>query len=106
LKADRFATSKSYSALQIPPSAQTNGGDPRQRARSCSPPEIARHLSRPSDTFVPARGIHLVFFVNEELPFKAQNVPVKGMIALETLGYFSDAPGTQNYPQSFGLIYR
>ncbi|MGW8205913.1 MAG: M28 family peptidase [Hyphomicrobiaceae bacterium] len=68
--------------------------------------EIARHLSRPSDTFVPARGIHLVFFVNEELPFKAQNVPVKRMIALETLGYFSDAPGTQNYPQSFGLIYR
>jgi len=37
---------------------------------------------------------------------KAQNVPVMGMIALETLGYFSDAPGTQNYPPSFGLIYR
>lgn len=37
---------------------------------------------------------------------KAQNVPVMGMFALETLGYFSDAPGTQDYPPPFGLTYR
>ena len=27
------------------------------------------------------------------------------MIALETLGYFSDAPGSQRFPPPFGIVY-
>ena len=30
---------------------------------------------------------------------------VDGMIALETLGYFSDTPGSQKFPFPFGLVY-
>ncbi len=62
----------------------------------------------------------LVFFVNEEQPYgkseamgswqyarnlAEQHEPVAGMIALETLGYFSDIPGSQRLPKPFGLIY-
>lgn len=81
--------------------------------------EIARELSR-----APIAGqrldIRLVFFVNEEAPYgktdamgslrharmlKQSGVPVTGMIALETLGYFSDAANSQRYPFPFGMIY-
>jgi hypothetical protein len=36
---------------------------------------------------------------------KGQNVPVMGMIALETLGHFSHAPARRITPPTFGLIY-
>lgn len=64
--------------------------------------------------------IRLVLFVNEEPPFfktpdmgsvrYAQHLveraePVEGMMSLETLGYFSDAPGSQDYPWPFGLVF-
>ena len=64
--------------------------------------------------------LHLVFFVNEEAPYGKTEVMgslvharsmaragkrIDGMIALETLGYFSDAPRTQRFPFPFGLIY-
>lgn len=81
--------------------------------------EIARELSR-----APIAGqrldIRLVFFVNEEAPYgktdamgslrharmlKETGVPVTGMIALETLGYFTNEPNSQSYPPPFGLIY-
>ena len=64
--------------------------------------------------------LRLAFFVNEEPPYfqtddmgswrYAQQLverkePVAAMISLETLGYFSDAPGTQQYPQPFGAVF-
>jgi Zn-dependent M28 family amino/carboxypeptidase len=64
--------------------------------------------------------IRLVFFVNEEPPYShgpdmgsyryakalaERGERVLGMISLETLGCFFDAPGTQRYPFPFGLIY-
>lgn len=64
--------------------------------------------------------LRLVFFVNEEPPFfKTKDMGslhyarllaerrerVIGMISLETLGAFYDAPGTQRYPAPFGLMY-
>jgi hypothetical protein len=67
-----------------------------------------------------ALRLRLVFFVNEEPPFfktgrmgslvyaralKATGEPVLGMIALETLGFYSDAPGSQHYPAPLGLLY-
>jgi hypothetical protein len=64
--------------------------------------------------------IRLVLFVNEEPPYyrtgdmgsyrygralAERGERVIGMIALETLGCFFEAPGTQHYPMPFGLIY-
>jgi len=64
--------------------------------------------------------LRLVFWVNEELPYgktpdmgswrhakalKYSGEPVAGMVALETLGYFSDAPGSQKFPFPFRWIY-
>jgi hypothetical protein len=64
--------------------------------------------------------VRLVLFVNEEPPYfrtphmgsfryakqlSEMREPVAGMISLETLGAFSDAPGTQKYPAFFGLIF-
>ena len=67
-----------------------------------------------------ALRIRLVLFVNEEPPnFQTANMgsliyaerlarthePVLGMISLETLGWYSDAPGSQHYPAPLGLLY-
>lgn len=64
--------------------------------------------------------IRLVLFVNEEPPFfkteamgslvyaralKASGEPVVGMISLETLGFYSDVPGSQHYPAPLGSLY-
>lgn len=66
------------------------------------------------------RRVRLVFFVNEEHPYgkteamgswrhakamRDRGEPIAGMIALETLGYFSQAPGSQMFPAPFGLVY-
>lgn len=68
----------------------------------------------------PRCRLRLVFFVNEEQPYgKTENMGslrharalaqsgerVLGMIALETLGYFSNEPNSQRFPPPFGLIY-
>lgn len=65
----------------------------------------------------PAKTLRFVAFVNEEPPFfqtddmgslvyakrcKANGDQIVAMISLETIGYFSDAPGSQKYP-SVGL---
>ena len=80
--------------------------------------EIARALS--NSPLHPARRLRLVFFVNEELPYgktedmgalrharrlKAMRENVSGMIALETIGYFSNARGSQRLPFPFNKIY-
>ena len=80
--------------------------------------EIAGALARAPPLC--ARRLRLVFFVNEEAPYgktadmgalrhaeglKDSGENVCGMIALETLGYFSNAPGTQKLPFPFNLIY-
>jgi hypothetical protein len=67
-----------------------------------------------------SRTVRFVTFVNEEPPFfqteamgsfvyakrsatKAENIV--GMIALETIGYFRDEPGSQQYPPPFSFFY-
>ncbi len=78
--------------------------------------EIARELrAGPS----PRQRIRLVFFVNEEPPYfrtdlmgsrkyaallQERHEHVSGMISLETLGAFSDVPGSQKYPEPFNLL--
>ena len=79
--------------------------------------EIARALRGSSPGASPIR---LVFCVNEEPPFfdtpdmgsrryaawlAARGVAVSSMLSLETLGAFSDAPGSQTYPAPFGRVF-
>jgi hypothetical protein len=60
-----------------------------------------------------------VFFTNEELPFwdtefmgsrryaralSERREPIRAMISLETLGFFSDVPGSQAYPPPVSLF--
>ncbi len=79
--------------------------------------ELAREVAGQQPKGVRLR---LVFFVNEEQPYgkteqmgswryadalRQSGERVAGMIALETLGYFSDEPGSQRFPKPFGAIY-
>jgi Zn-dependent M28 family amino/carboxypeptidase len=78
--------------------------------------ELARLLreSKPYTT------IRFAFFVNEEPPyFQTKNmgslvyarklrragIPVKAMISLESIGFYSDAPHSQKYPPVLALFY-
>jgi hypothetical protein len=66
------------------------------------------------------RTLRLLLFVNEEPPYflgdamgsrayaarcKARGENVVAMLSLETIGYYSDAPGSQKYPAPFSLFY-
>lgn len=79
--------------------------------------ELARTLSgfRPK-----TQRLRLAFWVNEEAPYghtpdmgswqhanllKMSGERIDGMIALETIGYFSDQPGSQKFPPPFDLVY-
>ncbi len=79
--------------------------------------ELARLLSdlKPTRT-----RLRLVFWVNEEHPYgktpamgswqhakrlSESGEKIQGAIALETLGYFSNQPGSQKFPWPFGMIY-
>jgi hypothetical protein len=78
--------------------------------------ELARLLRQtPHD-----RTIRLVAFANEEPPFfwtdsmgslryaraaRARGDTIVAMISMESLGYYSDAPGSQRYPPILGWFY-
>lgn len=79
--------------------------------------ELARLLKshKPKST-----RIYLVAFVNEEAPYWGtpdhgaarfadmliqKGERVRGMLSLETLGWFDDRPGSQRYPTPFNWIY-
>lgn len=66
------------------------------------------------------RTIRFVLFVNEEPPYFQRNtmgslhyarqlrqdgIPVSAMISVETIGYYSDKPGSQKSPPALGLFY-
>ncbi len=80
--------------------------------------ELARMLR----SVQPAEGLEmrLVFYVNEELPWFAtekmgslvhagglarEGREVVAMLSLETIGWYSDAQGSQRYPFPFNLLY-
>ncbi len=78
--------------------------------------EIARALR----TLRPSLTLRFVAFVNEEPPFfmsgrqgsrvyareaRARGEDIRLMVALETIGYYSEVPGSQRYPPIFGLFY-
>jgi acetylornithine deacetylase/succinyl-diaminopimelate desuccinylase-like protein len=79
--------------------------------------ELARLLK---DVRARRTRLLLAFFVNEEPPYfqtddmgslryarmlAERKEPVSAMIALETIGYYSDAPGSQQYPPPFGAVF-
>jgi hypothetical protein len=66
------------------------------------------------------KNVRLVFFVNEEPPYfqtetmgsrvyarklQRDHVAVSAMISLETIGFYSDSPGSQHYPPLLSLFY-
>ena len=66
------------------------------------------------------RTLRFVAFVNEEPPFfqtsrmgsrvyarelKERGENVAAFLSLETIGFYSDEPGSQNYPAPFGMMY-
>lgn len=68
----------------------------------------------------PQRTVRFVLFVNEEPPFfhteamgslvyakacKARGDKVVGMISIETIGFYSDARGSQKYPPPFDRMF-
>jgi len=78
--------------------------------------ELARRFA----SFKPNRTLRFVFFVNEEPPYfqteqmgslvyaracKARNENIVAMFSLETIGYFVDTPGSQQYPAPLGMFY-
>jgi Zn-dependent M28 family amino/carboxypeptidase len=78
--------------------------------------EIARALKDAKSS----RTIRFAFFVNEEPPFfqgeemgsvvyakacRARNEKIVGMLSLETIGYYSDAKGSQKYPAPFDQYF-
>ena len=82
--------------------------------------EIARHYRAGDGGRRPARTLRLVAFVNEEPPFflseamgsrvyareaKRRGDRVTAMLSLETIGYFDDAPGSQQYPPPLGSFF-
>jgi len=67
-----------------------------------------------------ARTLRFVLFVNEEPPYylgdamgsrryarrcRARGERIVAMLCLETIGYYTDAPGSQLYPFPFALVY-
>jgi len=68
----------------------------------------------------PQRTLRLVFFANEESPYfqtsqmgslvyakacRAKNENIVAMLSLETIGYYSDAKNSQQYPSSLRAAY-
>jgi Zn-dependent M28 family amino/carboxypeptidase len=80
--------------------------------------ELARLLK---DARPARKRLRFVLFVNEVPPYfqtedmgsyryarllAERHEPVAAMISLETIGFFSDQPGSQHYPQPFGAVFR
>ena len=78
--------------------------------------ELARLLKEEK----PARTLRFVAFVNEEVPFyrgdamgslqyarrcRARGENVVAMLSLETIGYYSERPGSQRYPFPLSVFY-
>ncbi len=107
---DVFVVGAHYDSVLGSPGANDNGSGVAALL------EISRLLagSRPATT------LRLVAFVNEEPPFfrwrsmgsmvyarhaRKRGDRIAGMISLETIGYYSNAPGSQRYPPLLRLFY-
>lgn len=77
-------------------------------------------LARQFKTARLRRTVRFLFFVNEEPPYfqtenmgstvyarhlRSQGIRVSAMLSLETIGFYSEAVGSQKYPPVLGLFY-
>jgi Peptidase family M28 len=100
-----------YDSFGTAPGANDNG------TGTAAVIELARLLK---DVPLNDKRLRLVLFTNEEPPYdrtpdmgswryaqmlKERGETVAGMISLETIGCFSDEPGSQKYPPPFGLFF-
>lgn len=100
-----------YDSADDAPGANDNGSG------SAAVLELARLLK---DVPLKDKRLRLVLFVNEEPPYdrtpdmgsyryamslRDQGETVLGMISLETIGCFSDKPGSQRYPLPFSYFF-
>ncbi len=100
-----------YDSYGNAPGANDNGSG------SAAVIELARLLK---DMPLKDKRLRLVLFVNEEPPYdrtpdmgsyrfakqlKDNGEKLIGMVSLETIGAFSDQPGTQKYPSPFDLVF-
>jgi hypothetical protein len=96
------------------------GGPPPGADDNASGVALLLELGRALPASSLPRPVRLVAFTCEEPPYfqtedmgslhyarrlAASGVRVQGMIALESLGYFSDQPGSQQYPAGLSLVY-
>jgi len=99
-----------YDAVHGCPAANDNGSGVAGTL------ELARRFA----ALKPNRTIRFVFFANEEPPYfqteqmgslvyaracRARNENIVAMFSLETIGYFDDTPGSQQYPAPLGMFY-
>ena len=110
-QAPSFVVGAHYDSAGIAPGANDNGTGVATLI------ELARLLR---DHKPRRHRLRLVFFVNEELPASASEwmgsvhfarmlaarERVAGMISIETIGAYSDMPGTQRFPFPFNAVYR
>jgi hypothetical protein len=110
-KTETLVLGAHYDSWEDAPGANDNGSGVAATL------EVARLLK----DWQPERmRIRYVLFVNEEPPYfrtpdmgswryarllSEHGERVRGMISLETMGYYSDKPGSQEFPPPFGLIY-
>ncbi|MBX3402059.1 MAG: M28 family peptidase [Phycisphaeraceae bacterium] len=99
-----------YDAFQGTPGADDNASGV---AATLHLARIFRHDPQPME-------LRFLFFVNEEPPAfwtddmgswvyakacRAKNDDIAAMISIESIGYYSDAPGSQRYPQPLASLY-
>ena len=78
------------------------------------------YISQQMASFKPLRTLKFVAFTNEEPPFfetkkmgswkyaaraKKNNEEIVAMLSIETIGYYSDQPGSQDYPFPLSFFY-
>ncbi len=108
---ESYVVGAHYDSVGFSPGANDNG------TGVAATLELARLLR---DLKPREKRLRLVFWVNEEFPFgktpnmgsyhhaealKKRDERVAGAISLETIGYFSDEPGSQKFPSPFDLVY-
>src|SRR5262249_29701994 len=107
---DLFVVGAHYDSARGSPGANDNG------TGVVALVELARRLRSAS----PERSVAFVFFVNEEPPYfktdrmgsrvwasdaKQRGARITGMLSLETMGFFTEAPDSQKYPFPMGAFY-
>lgn len=99
-----------YDTIEQCPGANDNGSGVAAML------ELARRFAgRPA-----GRSLRFVAFVNEEPPYfhsarmgsyvyaaaaRERGDRISGMLAMETIGYYSDQPGSQEYPSPLGRVF-